>query len=299
MDEVDGTARGPAAVDVVDGTARGEGDDGTDRTAPTPARAGAAAPKAKDKELQARVHAQAMRMQSIARRPNPTRRDWRPLDGPALASLGTAGRLDAYAAQLRVAQSHHLSDEQRIRFAKRWLGILRSELENRLRYESEPAAERVRSLRARFEAAKLELPPSASAEREALRKRIEDLDQRLLDMAPAAHALRNQLDHVETLRCALVRSPWPQEGEQEAGEEEAEPTPDLAFPDNSCIHGGPGVLHLLKFGLLGAKQKIYFTGPHPSPLPPSTVIPTLAPLDPSSLTFSFSHLLLSHPLLSH
>ena len=36
--------------------------------------------------------------------------------------------------------------------------------------------------------------------------------------------------------------------------------PLLAFPDNVNLHGGPGLLHLMKMGLLGAKQKIYFSG---------------------------------------
>ena len=61
-------------------------------------------------EVQARIHAAALRLQSIPKEENPERKGWHPLDATGLHVLHEAGLQEQYEVELVRAQSSRLSD---------------------------------------------------------------------------------------------------------------------------------------------------------------------------------------------
>ena len=165
----------------------------------TPAAAKAAA--------QPLAHARALRMQSIPMDPNTTRPEWTPLDAPAIMVLKTAPGDQlletVYDRELATARSDAFSDQQRLFFGTRWLGVVESELRRRLCYAENPAVASILRMRARMQAKADGEADASSASAKALTARICDLDQRLEEMASDAGTLHQQLLGITRLRSEL------------------------------------------------------------------------------------------------
>ena len=121
-------------------------------------------------------------MQSIPMDPNTTRPEWTPLDAPAIMVLKTAPGDQlletVYDRELATARSDAFSDQQRLFFGKRWLGVVEAELRRRLCYKQSPAVESILRMRARLEAKAEGEADASSTSAKALKARIGELDLR-------------------------------------------------------------------------------------------------------------------------
>ena len=139
--------------------------------------------------------------------PNTTRPEWTPLDAPAIMVLKTAPGDQlletVYDRELATARSDAFSDQQRLFFGTRWLGVVESELRRRLCYAENPAVASILRMRARMQAKADGEADASSASAKALTARICDLDQRLEEMASDAGTLHQQLLGIARLRSEL------------------------------------------------------------------------------------------------
>ena len=112
-----------------------------------------------------------------------------------------------YAEELLVAQSAAYSDQQREAFAKRWLGVVRSELQRQLCYLEEPAKGQAQAWRVRLQAAFAPLDYTSSGA-QMLAKRIAELNQREQGMLVGAQSLHEKLKATDQLLSALDGGGW-------------------------------------------------------------------------------------------
>ena len=120
--------------------------------------------------------------------------------------LSDAGLQAQYYTELATARSSRLSDDQRVEFGKRWLGVAEGEVKRQLCYEASPASLHVERLRDDMEEA-AEAAREEDEER-ALRDQVGKLQKRLPDMDVSASKLRTTMASLARSRFALVQRLW-------------------------------------------------------------------------------------------
>eukprot|EP00966_Prymnesium_polylepis_P160358 3707401-Prymnesium_polylepis.1 len=166
----------------------------------------------------------------------------------------------------------------RVRFAEKWHDLVRRRVAHRLAFCDGPASTNVERQLVRSRVAAMGNPDPATEA--ALEARVGQLGSRLAQMEERAADLHELLDHVAGRRRHVIEQLRALQldglggasgaggavgGEREGGAEEGVDGDSLdgarvqrAFPALEKMHGGPGLLHLFKFGVLGVVFKIYF-----------------------------------------
>ena len=189
---------------------------------------------------------------------------WAPLSGCALAALALGSHTESYHRELERARTQ-LTHRQRQRFGERWLAIARNAVILRLAYVSALAVTHVEIMRTSL-AARLAAATDPNV-RAALQSKIDVLVERRDVMEVEALKLKGWLDEA-SMQSGIIKASLSQAVQQAAGgadgaaatdAPDADDTAARAFPSLKLMYGGPGLLHLIKFGLLGVVFKVYFT----------------------------------------
>mmetsp|Transcript_5344 Transcript_5344/g.13101 ORF Transcript_5344/g.13101 Transcript_5344/m.13101 type:complete len:587 (+) Transcript_5344:2145-3905(+) len=237
-------------------------------------------PRAAD--IQLRRYLQAIELQSCRSIASPPICSWEPLGEIAKRMLhltvhGMGSLLSRYQKELEVARVE-FSDAQCIRFVNRWLGEAETRVDVCLQYSAGPAEAHVRNLLFRYEALMVQSVNEdcvlgIEAKCVALRGRLARLKEEAIHLQGLRAPIIAQKDATaQTLAAArqaagtvadeggtgnAVANGSATTGKRAGKAQDPAPAP-RAFPQLVLLHSGPGLLHLLQFGLLGALFKMYF-----------------------------------------
>ena len=189
--------------------------------------------------------------------------------------------LAAYGRELGFMVGDGTTFGSRVRFAEKWHDLVRRRVAHRLAFCDGPASTNVERQLVRSRVAAMGNPDPATEA--ALEARVGQLESRLAQMEERAADLHELLDHVAGRRRHVIEQLRALQldglvgasgaggavgGEREGGAECGVDGDSLdgvgatvvqrAFPALEKMHGGPGLLHLFKFGVLGVVFKIYF-----------------------------------------
>jgi len=249
-----------------------------DATATAPPAGGAAAvdpaaavPNVRAMDAGLQSHWKAMSLQAVEADATVVRPNWEPLSAMARSALELSEGSDLHSRYLRELERARveMTDGQRSRFGTRWQALAQACLRQALAYVTGRAvahvSEQLSCLRAIPSPPVMVLARIASlVERQSCMALEAD---RLLELQShpslTAAYLEASLADLPLAAAATAAPAAPAAAADDTAAADDAAVADAAsahaFPDVGRLHGGPGLLHLLKFGLLGVVYKIYFT----------------------------------------